>query len=74
MNDLNGSSMSLVSYISSAENRNSVCNVMVTDKRKAYNKVYQGGNVFMRIFHLSDLHIGLRLLHQDLREDQEHMF
>ncbi|MDE7063166.1 MAG: exonuclease SbcCD subunit D [Lachnospiraceae bacterium] len=28
----------------------------------------------MRIFHLSDLHIGLRLLHQDLREDQEHIF
>lgn len=27
----------------------------------------------MRFFHLSDLHIGLRLLHQDLREDQEHI-
>lgn len=27
----------------------------------------------MRIFHLSDLHIGLRLFHQDLKEDQEYI-
>ena len=27
----------------------------------------------MKIFHLSDLHIGLRLLNHDLREDQEYI-
>ena len=27
----------------------------------------------MRFFHLSDLHIGLRLLNQDLQEDQEYI-
>ncbi|MDO5135772.1 MAG: exonuclease SbcCD subunit D [Eubacteriales bacterium] len=27
----------------------------------------------MRIFHLSDLHIGLKLMNQDLREDQEYV-
>lgn len=28
----------------------------------------------MKIFHLSDLHIGLKLLNRDLREDQEYIF
>ena len=28
----------------------------------------------MRIFHLSDLHVGARLYNRDLREDQEHIF
>ena len=28
----------------------------------------------MRFFHLSDLHIGLKLMNRDLREDQEHVF
>ena len=28
----------------------------------------------MRFFHLSDLHIGLRLMNRDLREDQAHIF
>ena len=28
---------------------------------------------FMRIFHLSDLHIGLKLINRDLREDQEYI-
>ena len=28
----------------------------------------------MRIFHLSDLHIGIRLYNHDLREEQEHLF
>ena len=28
----------------------------------------------MKIFHLSDLHIGLRLYNRDLREDQEYIF
>ena len=28
----------------------------------------------MRIFHLSDLHIGLKLINRDLREDQEYIF
>lgn len=28
----------------------------------------------MRFFHLSDLHIGLKLLNRDLREDQEYIF
>lgn len=27
----------------------------------------------MRLFHLSDLHIGLKLLHRDMREDQEYI-
>ena len=27
----------------------------------------------MRIFHLSDLHIGLKLINRDLREDQEYI-
>ena len=27
----------------------------------------------MRIFHLSDLHIGLRLMNHDLSEDQEYI-
>ena len=26
----------------------------------------------MKIFHLSDLHIGLKLMNHDLREDQEY--
>ena len=33
---------------------------------------YTGGN--MRFFHLSDLHIGLKLINRDLREDQEYIF
>ena len=28
----------------------------------------------MKIFHLSDLHIGLKLMNRDLREDQEYIF
>ena len=28
----------------------------------------------MRFFHLSDLHIGLKLMNRDLREDQEYIF
>ncbi|MCI8381220.1 MAG: exonuclease SbcCD subunit D [Lachnospiraceae bacterium] len=28
----------------------------------------------MRLFHLSDLHIGLKLLNRDMREDQEYIF
>lgn len=28
----------------------------------------------MKIFHLSDLHIGLKLMNRDLRQDQEHIF
>ena len=28
----------------------------------------------MKIFHLSDLHIGLKLINRDLREDQEYIF
>ncbi len=28
----------------------------------------------MKFFHLSDLHIGLKLMNRDLREDQEHIF
>ena len=28
----------------------------------------------MRFFHLSDLHIGLKLINRDLREDQEYIF
>ena len=28
----------------------------------------------MRLFHLSDLHIGLKLLNWDMREDQEYIF
>ena len=28
----------------------------------------------MRIFHLSDLHIGIRLYNYDLREEQEYIF
>ena len=28
----------------------------------------------MKIFHLSDLHIGLRLYNRDLKEDQEYIF
>ena len=28
----------------------------------------------MKIFHLSDLHIGLRLYNRDLKEDQEAVF
>lgn len=28
----------------------------------------------MKFFHLSDLHIGLKLMNRDLREDQEHVF
>ncbi len=27
----------------------------------------------MKIFHLSDLHIGLKLMNHDLREDQEYI-
>ena len=27
----------------------------------------------MKIFHLSDLHIGLKLINRDLREDQEYI-
>ena len=27
----------------------------------------------MKIFHLSDLHIGLKLMNRDLREDQEYI-
>ena len=27
----------------------------------------------MRFFHLSDLHIGLKLMNRDLREDQEYI-
>ena len=27
----------------------------------------------MRLFHLSDLHIGLKLLNRDMREDQEYI-
>lgn len=27
----------------------------------------------MRIFHLSDLHIGLKLINRDLREDREYI-
>ena len=27
----------------------------------------------MKFFHLSDLHIGLKLMNQDLREDQEYI-
>jgi len=33
-----------------------------------------GEIVFMKFFHLSDLHIGLKLMNQDLREDQEYVF
>ena len=28
----------------------------------------------MKFFHLSDLHIGLKLINRDLREDQEYIF
>ena len=28
----------------------------------------------MKLFHLSDLHIGLKLMNRDLREDQEFIF
>lgn len=28
----------------------------------------------MKFFHLSDLHIGLKLIERDLREDQEYIF
>ena len=28
----------------------------------------------MKFFHLSDLHIGLKLMNRDLREDQEYIF
>ena len=28
----------------------------------------------MRIFHLSDLHIGIKLYNRDLREEQEYLF
>ena len=28
----------------------------------------------MRLFHLSDLHIGLKLLNWDMREDQEYIW
>ena len=28
----------------------------------------------MRFFHLSDLHIGLKLVNRDLREDQKYIF
>ena len=29
--------------------------------------------MFMKFFHLSDLHIGLKLMNRDLREDQEYI-
>ena len=28
----------------------------------------------MRLFHLSDLHIGLKLMNRDLTEDQQYIF
>lgn len=35
--------------------------------------VDKGGENTLKIFHLSDLHIGLRLLNRDFREDQEYV-
>ena len=34
----------------------------------------KGCNIQMRLFHLSDLHIGIRLYNHDLREEQEYLF
>ena len=31
------------------------------------------GTEYMKFFHLSDLHIGLKLMNRDLREDQEYI-
>ncbi len=30
-------------------------------------------DLFMKFFHLSDLHIGLKLMNHDMREDQEYI-
>ncbi len=38
-----------------------------------WTKTEQGAILSMRFFHLSDLHIGLRLYNRDLREDQEYI-
>ena len=32
-----------------------------------------GGGCAMKFFHISDLHIGLKLVNRDLREDQEYI-
>lgn len=34
----------------------------------------EGEDESMKLFHLSDLHIGLKLINRDLREDQEYIF
>lgn len=36
-------------------------------------KILPERNVTMKFFHLSDLHIGLKLMNRDLREDQEYI-
>ena len=36
-------------------------------------KILPERNVAMKFFHLSDLHIGLKLMNRDLREDQEYI-
>lgn len=36
--------------------------------------LWKGQSIEMRFFHLSDLHIGLKLMNRDLSEDQEYIF
>ena len=40
-----------------------------------YNKLIltQKGQIIMKLFHLSDLHIGLKLMNRDLTEDQQYI-
>lgn len=55
--------------------KGSVINVVVRrdgDDRNIY--FFPVGSSYMKFFHLSDLHIGLKLLNRDLREDQEFIF
>lgn len=45
-------------------------NVMMYETGRKYCR---RGTCFMKFFHLSDLHIGLKLMNRDLREDQEYI-
>ena len=45
-------------------------NVMMYETGRKYCR---RGTCFMKFFHLSDLHIGLKLMNHDLREDQEYI-
>lgn len=42
-------------------------------QRKTRNRQQNQGGTQLKFFHLSDLHIGLKLMNRDLKEDQEYI-